>query len=616
MAINSHAQKLSGLGRFSVEQNKGCAPFTVSITSLDSFGDISRTYQFESFDETPSTNTTHTYNTADTFKIVQIVATNVVPTTDTLVIIVLEPELPDFTIHNCAGHTVRVEINNDYYEQYRVFFTPTDFEDVAPESFSSEYNYGTPGNYTITVEGRFLDSENNCGSETSGIVTVEDIVPPVLTGLEVTNKDNEGTIRINYNLGSDVIYELYQATNGIDNFAFRGNISGSTRTSSGINTQNNYFCYNINTFDACNNVTIYSDTLCTAKIHVATANGANVVTWDTDTTKTEGYTVIRNDIAIAEILDPSQVTYNDESIICNTEYCYKIQPIFNTGTSLSADTCVLATETGALPPLGQPFSTITDQSVVITWPEASTNIPLFRYTVEKSINGSSFRRLDSSTDPIFTDASANFIGAHAYRVTYADQCNNSSLASPATSPMIVTAPSRRGNIIEYAWTKYETWDSGIRNYTLERLDEEGALIEEFSVLSGRTWEITYDSNDDRPKNIRVRAESLDPTPLVSYSNLISTELETELFLPTAFTPNGNGLNDTFTATGPKVFDFEMQIYSRWGSLIFVTDDLFQGWDGQIGGDRATGGTYIYRVNFKDATGKEFNQSGSFVLLRQ
>ena len=448
------------------------------------------------------------------------------PTTDTLRITVFEPLEPDITIHNCSGHRIRVEINDDHYDQYRVFFTPNDSVDIAPLTFSPEFSFGVVGNYTITVLGLFNDSENNCASSTSGVVTIDQIVTPILSAAEVTSKATDGTVQLNYTLGDDILYRLEISENGSDNFSFHGNISGASRTSSGINTRDSYFCYNISTFDACNNVNIASDTLCTPVLHVETGNGINLISWDTDTTHATGYTVIRNNTAIAQIDDNTQISYEDGDIVCNQEYCYRIQPVFDTGTTLSLDTCILAIETGNLPALGSPSSSIQNEAVELIWPSASDNIPLSRYVIERSVSNRSFRRIDISIDTTYIDQSANFIGQHTYRIKYDDVCGNSSDPSEVTSPVILTAPGRNGQQIDYSWTRYETWPGGIRNYTLERLDDSGVLLEEIPVLSGTTKTITYSSNDNDPKNIRVRAESLDTPPLFTYSNVITCLLYT------------------------------------------------------------------------------------------
>ena len=73
-----------------------------------------------------------------------------------------------------------------------------------------------------------------------------------------------------------------------------------------------------------------------------------------------------------------------------------------------------------------------------------------------------------------------------------------------------------------------------------------------------------------------------------------------LFIPTSFTPNNDGTNDAFFVYGSDIdpSKFELEIYNRWGELVFETNDVNQPWIGQVG---QTGeyfvpnGTYMYRV---------------------
>ena len=89
------------------------------------------------------------------------------------------------------------------------------------------------------------------------------------------------------------------------------------------------------------------------------------------------------------------------------------------------------------------------------------------------------------------------------------------------------------------------------------------------------------------------------------------------FIPNAFSPNGDGLNDVFNPLGDfaAIDDYELQIYDRWGRVIFSTQDPQQGWNGFIDGDPAKHGVYIYRVYYKSVWGKEFSKTGSVTLLK-
>ncbi len=80
------------------------------------------------------------------------------------------------------------------------------------------------------------------------------------------------------------------------------------------------------------------------------------------------------------------------------------------------------------------------------------------------------------------------------------------------------------------------------------------------------------------------------------------------FLPNAFTPNGDGTNEFFKGTGYTryISSFEMQIFNRWGELVFETNDIDESWDGtsQRNGGRAPGGVYLYVVSLTGLNGKE------------
>ena len=71
-----------------------------------------------------------------------------------------------------------------------------------------------------------------------------------------------------------------------------------------------------------------------------------------------------------------------------------------------------------------------------------------------------------------------------------------------------------------------------------------------------------------------------------------------LYLPTAFTPNRNGINDLFMAVGDDVQSFHLYIFNRWGETIFESTDINHGWDGTYNGNDVSQGSYVYRVDYQ------------------
>lgn len=90
---------------------------------------------------------------------------------------------------------------------------------------------------------------------------------------------------------------------------------------------------------------------------------------------------------------------------------------------------------------------------------------------------------------------------------------------------------------------------------------------------------------------------------------------TKLFMPTAFTPNGDGLNDIYRIPKGVVITLkEFSIYDRWGNKIFTTTDINKGWDGSYKGIRKETAAFVFVVSGSDDKGPVF-QKGTFILIR-
>ncbi len=90
----------------------------------------------------------------------------------------------------------------------------------------------------------------------------------------------------------------------------------------------------------------------------------------------------------------------------------------------------------------------------------------------------------------------------------------------------------------------------------------------------------------------------------------------DLTFPSAFTPNGDGLNDIIRAIGNLRFyrDYSLSIYNRWGQRVFFTQDIYQGWNGIFNGVKQDLGTYFYMMLFS-LEGKNHMLKGDFQLIR-
>jgi gliding motility-associated-like protein len=93
--------------------------------------------------------------------------------------------------------------------------------------------------------------------------------------------------------------------------------------------------------------------------------------------------------------------------------------------------------------------------------------------------------------------------------------------------------------------------------------------------------------------------------------------EFTFFIPNAFTPNNDGINDTFFGTGIGIAEYEMLVFDRWGNLVYLADDLGDKWTGQMSGagTLVQEDVYVWKVKLKDVFGKKHTYIGTVTVVR-
>ena len=88
-----------------------------------------------------------------------------------------------------------------------------------------------------------------------------------------------------------------------------------------------------------------------------------------------------------------------------------------------------------------------------------------------------------------------------------------------------------------------------------------------------------------------------------------------VYAPTAFTPNGDGINDDFEVKGIGIKTYLLQIYSRWGDLIYESKSLEDKWNGTIKGSDAPIGSYVYQIHYTSMIDRDYSTKGTVTLIR-
>jgi gliding motility-associated-like protein len=114
---------------------------------------------------------------------------------------------------------------------------------------------------------------------------------------------------------------------------------------------------------------------------------------------------------------------------------------------------------------------------------------------------------------------------------------------------------------------------------------------------------------------RVTAVQSANASIISQSNHAAVAPEMTLFVPNTFTPNGDGLNETFGAKGEGIGWYDLQIYDRWGNLIFHSTNANQQWDGTHNKKKAPEGAYVYKIFARGVYEGAKSIDGTVTLLR-
>jgi gliding motility-associated-like protein len=90
-----------------------------------------------------------------------------------------------------------------------------------------------------------------------------------------------------------------------------------------------------------------------------------------------------------------------------------------------------------------------------------------------------------------------------------------------------------------------------------------------------------------------------------------------IYLPNTFTPNADGLNDGFGAKGEGILQFAMQVFDRWGHVVFESNDIFNYWDGSVkgGNEPIKDDVYTWKVQVLDVNHKNHDLTGHVTVLK-
>jgi gliding motility-associated-like protein len=338
------------------------------------------------------------------------------------------------------------------------------------------------------------------------------------------------------------------------------------------------------------------------------------VAWDHEpnTDRLIEYQLKRNGAVI--FTTPDKLTYEDTGVKCGNTYQYEIVAIIDNDVRSYSAPFSLEPKTSAPANITNALVTVKDENTIATKVEISGEglTSTYNLVVERALLGSQNFEVVSPADNQslqWDDSNVSTSqNSYCYRFQYENACK---LKSPSFS-MPVCSILLSTNTPDIVWNPDAPFISTVETYNLQQVDASGNLIDVIS--KGLATNHTLDLASQSDFGYRIEAKSADGN-FSSLSNVLNFRSEAIILVPDAFTPNGDAYNERFEVKAYFIKDFSMSVFSRWGEVIYHSNDMAEGWDGNVKTGKAPGGYYLYKIEGTNASGQAVVKNGSFLLIR-
>lgn len=517
------------------------------------------------------------------------------------------------------------------------FGDPANLKDTSSKR-DPAYSYKSPLSKYVTL---VVKDSNSCQDTFGRFIFVLDTIPPANSGLHFVtvqnNKDILGVWAMSKE-GQFSKYAFYLDETGYTKL-YETNQRNDTSfvVNTGIDINAKRYCYTTTTGDTCSIVSKYSPPHCTISLKVDKSgpsrlliNWIKYVGWDLD--DFWGNIIYRSEeggkFIPIDTVDNTTDSYLDMNL-CERNYCYYIEAVHKNKTwrSVSNIACEKPDYIYPTDKVTPRKATVIDEKDILVHWEPYLSMPNFGFyniTKVKHSDNTTIDEYDTTTSLSYTDFNVDVnTSSYSYYISAVDLCGYHAPKSSKSQTILL-----KNNIQNYranlSWNPYREWADGVVKYVVEERNEFG----DFNIVK----ELPPDSTtfvfdginvvDNRDICLRVYAvrNNLQDT---SYSNVSCDIPESQIYIPNAFSPNGDGTNDVFkpsaiyitTKTNNRLYSYEMEIFDRWGNKLFMTNDLEQGWDGNFEGKACSTGVYLYKVRAVGLDGKAYDFKGTLHLVR-
>ena len=471
-------------------------------------------------------------------------------------------------------------------------------------------------------------------------VTVYDTIPPPVPLAYRVTVEPDNSIRFDFavyprpDFGNYIIYkaiagqplQIYKYINALNDTVFIDN---------SVNPDNNSYTYKVVNQSICDRFSSERNSRAHTSILLKGTSDTNATHlfwsaydgWD----KVETYHIYRKEPRKTNFekigfVAGTQTTYTDSSAFCDVVYKYYV---FAEEDTLSLYHQFSRSNTIALRPLHK--ETVVPGTIIRATVEDDKNIlvefapptapvtPIELFTLEKSSNGVNYKAVYSTPNccPSYLDKDVKVHQqSYYYRIKCTDYCADISAPSNIGKSILLGTGINADDNITVDWSAYQHWDDGVKKYELEIQTGSGGFVDAGvnNLTDKDTNYIDTEGDYNYFPKICYRVKATSFNGVISYSNTDCEKGRSSLFVPNAFTPNGDSHNNTFVVVGSYIKTYKIQIFNRYGEKLFTGYSLEDTWDGTFKGEAVQDDAYIYIINAEGIDNKRYNLHGNVTVL--
>lgn len=616
-------------GGFTVTPSQGCAPLTVTIKNqIAKAENISYAYNFNRAQTTvpdikeTTQDSSHTYTLPGTYTILQFGSAGGTGFSQCKDVVVRETRAPTANVTVCKSGKVQLDMVLDSISE------AYDFIEINWGDGTQVWNWKKGGSsifhiYTVAgpIPGIRLTGKYNNGQcdQSTNTSTISGSSSQSLASVRIRNVEmlSSGDAKIVYD-GMEGIQTEVLIDKGDGQFVSTGKkgLSGGAQaiTISGLNPQQIYR-FKLSSKDICDDI-IESPVVSSLIIKEGSFSLDEIISvaWEhyPNTGQLIEYQLKRDGAVVFTSTD--QLSYLDKDVKCGNTYKYEIVAIIENDVRSYSSFINLEPKSSAPGVINTASVTVEEDNTIVTKVEVSGEglTSTYNLIVERALLGSTDFQQVSPVDNQtlqFQDANVNTSeNSYCYRFAYENACKLKSpdYNAPVCSVLLKT------NTPEIVWNGDAPFTDAVGSYELLQMDDKGNIQDAIPKQLGTSH--TLDLGSQSAFSFRVKVNSGNGN-FTSYSNILNFRSEAIILVPDAFTPNGDAYNERFEVKAYFVSDFKMSVFNRWGEVVFRSENIAEGWNGNIKGEKAPGGYYLYKIEATASSGGNVQKNGSFLLIR-